>query len=131
MPIVATILLFVVLAAIPSTLAQDTLQRSGCSFVTGDSVYNVQLSRGINQQACQSSESLNDQLKVTTGRTNEMAYDLVQLQGTVLRLMESNKNLTVMVMELNEQLRVTKQALRLHQAGMITIHNLLLHGISV
>lgn len=96
---------------------QDTLERSGCSFVTGDSVYNIHLSRGVNQQVCQSTQSLNDQFKEAQGKNMEIAYEVMQLQGMVLRLMEANRNLSSKVNDLQEDLRITREALQLHQAG--------------
>lgn len=85
----------------PGTYSQDTLTPNGCRFHTSDSVYNVYLARSPAPTDCESTdEGLRSQLKAAQTRAGEMAYDLLQLHASVVRLMEANADLTHKVAQL-------------------------------
>ncbi len=112
-------LAFVVSLCTYHTDSQDVVGSSSCSF-RGDNnnIYNFELRREVIETPCPT-EILNEQLKGNREQTQELFYQLSQLQGTMIRLQESNSNLTQNVAALQRELEVTREALHLSRAGKL------------
>jgi hypothetical protein len=112
-----SVTVILILCQLDDLRGQDTLSRSSCQFQDGPVIYNVELNKGLVEQPCPT-ETLSNQFKETEQRTLELSYQVSQLQSTLIRAMEANMNLTLKVEELKTDLIVTKEALRMHRAGL-------------
>ncbi len=107
-----------------STHAQFTQPKSGCTFLDDTNVFNIEILKGNHESACPTSQDINDQFKVTENKLSETIYEVMQLQTKVLKLMDTNVNLTAEVHRLHDELRATQYALQTQQTGNSLPHTI-------
>ena len=104
---------------IPVVQPQNTLSEDSCSFHDGTSVFNVHLTRSQPGKDCGTgSDQLVEEIKVAQEKTSELNSVFVQLQSSVLKLMEANAALSERLRLTENELRATKLALALNNGGM-------------
>ena len=98
-------------------LPQLTRPKSGCTFLDDKNVFNIEVLKGNHDAACPTSEDINDRFKSTENKLAETTYEVMNLQTKVLKLMDTNVNLTLEIQKLHDELRATQYALKSKGSG--------------